>query len=153
MARAYIGIGSNLGDPPARVRAGIEALRALGEVVAVSSLYRSAPWGRGDQPSFVNAAVVLETALAPHALLRGLKRAERDLGRVAGERWGPREIDLDILDYEGVELHDEDLTIPHRHLAERAFALVPLAQIAPRYAALRDALGATERDAVEPFDG
>ena len=144
MARAYIGIGSNLGDSAANVREGIDRLRAYGVLVGVSSIYATVPWGKTDQPSFVNAAVALDTQLEPYALLRALKTAERELGRVEGERWGPRAIDLDILDYEGVVLQDTELTIPHARLAERAFALVPLAEIAPRYAALRDRLDARE---------
>ncbi len=136
MARAYVGLGSNLGDAEANVRAAIERLGCLGTLRATSSLYRSAPWGRRDQPAFVNAAVALDTELDPHALLAELKRAERELGREVGERWGPRLIDLDILDYEGRTLEGVELTVPHRHLAQRAFALVPLTEIAPQYRAL-----------------
>jgi 2-amino-4-hydroxy-6-hydroxymethyldihydropteridine diphosphokinase len=153
VARAYVGIGSNLLDPARQVRAAIDALRALGSVVAVSSLYRTTPWGTvRNQSDFINAAVALETQLDPHALLGALKTLECELGRdPAGERWGPRAIDLDILIYEGVEMAEPELTIPHPRLHERAFALVPLAEIAPQYAALRDALTQTERDAVALF--
>ncbi len=151
MARAFIGIGSNLGDAAASVRAAIARIGAFGEVEAVSSLYRTAPWGRTDQPPFVNAAAALRTRLEPHALLRALKAAEHELGRVPGERWGPRAIDLDILAYEGVRIESEELTIPHPRLEERAFALIPLAEIAAEYALLRDRLGDAELAGVEPL--
>jgi 2-amino-4-hydroxy-6-hydroxymethyldihydropteridine diphosphokinase len=139
--RAYIGIGSNLDEPEHQVRNAIEALRALGDVAAVSSLYRTTPWGKTDQPDFVNAVVALDTKLEPRPLLHGLKWLERDLGRVEdGERWGPRRIDFDILLYGDQEVHDNDLIVPHPRLRERAFALVPLVEIAPRYRPLLDEL-------------
>lgn len=146
--RAYIGIGSNLDDPVMQVRRGIAELRRLGVVAGVSSLYRTVPWGRRDQPAFVNAVVALDTQHAPHALLRALKALETQLGRSPGERWGPRAIDFDILDYAGERVDDAELVVPHKHLRERAFALVPLAEIAPQYAALRDALSPEERAGV-----
>ena len=108
-----------------------------------------------DQPPFVNAALALATALEPHALLAALKEIERELGRRPSFRWGPRAIDLDILAYDEVRIDEPALTIPHARLAERAFALVPLAEIAPAFAALRDALPAAELAAVErigPFE-
>jgi 2-amino-4-hydroxy-6-hydroxymethyldihydropteridine diphosphokinase len=147
--RAYIGIGSNLDEPEHQVRHAIEALRALGDVAVVSSLYRTAPWGKTDQPDFVNAVVALDTKLEPRPLLHGLKWLERDLGRVEdGERWGPRKIDFDILLYGDQEVHDNDLIVPHPRLRERAFALVPLVEIAPRYRPLLDALTPDERGGV-----
>jgi 2-amino-4-hydroxy-6-hydroxymethyldihydropteridine diphosphokinase len=145
MARAQIGIGANLGDAAATVRFAVERLAELGRVCSASSLYRSRAWGVTDQPDFINAAATLETELAPYALLAELKRLEAEIGRVPTFRWGPRSIDLDILDYDGVRLDAPELTIPHAGLRERAFALVPLAEIAPGYAALRDALPAAER--------
>ncbi len=141
MTRAYIGVGSNMDDPVRQVRSAIEALHAVGEVAAVSSLYRTAPWGKLDQPEFVNAAVALDTQLRPRPLLHALKWLERELGRdELGERWGPRRIDFDILAYGEERVDDGDLVIPHPRLRERAFALVPLAEIAPAYAPMRDAL-------------
>src|SRR5208283_3402498 len=140
LTRAYIGIGSNLDDPVRQVRKAIDALRALGEVTLASSLYRTAPWGKTDQPEFVNAAVALETDLRPRPLLQALKWLERELGRdEQGERWGPRRIDFDILAFGDERVDDGDLVIPHPRLHERAFALVPLAEIAPAYASMRDA--------------
>ena len=153
MARAQIGIGANLGDAAATVQFAIERLAELGTVTARSALYRTRAWGVTGQPDFINAAASLETELGPYALLAELKRLETEIGRVPTFRWGPRTIDLDILDYSGVRLDDPELTIPHLRLHERAFALVPLAEIAPAYAALRDALPAAARNEVERLAG
>jgi len=151
LALAYVGIGSNLGDSPARVRDAIAALASLGSVRAQSSLYRSAPWGKADQPAFVNAVVRLDTGLTPLALLDALKAIERRLGRTPGERWGPRAIDLDILTYDDERVELAALRVPHPHLYERAFVLVPLAEIDDRYRPARDALQASERDGVTRY--
>jgi 2-amino-4-hydroxy-6-hydroxymethyldihydropteridine diphosphokinase len=148
MARAYVGIGSNLEDPVSQVRSAIEILRSFGEVAAVSSIYRTAPWGKKDQPEFVNAVVLLVTLRSPHELLMGLKKAESELGRRGSERWGPRTIDFDILTYDDETIDEPDLKIPHPQMSERAFVLVPLAEIDSAYAAARDALPASERDGV-----
>lgn len=145
---AAIGIGSNLGDPAANVRAAFDLLARTGTVLARSSLYRSAAWGVADQPPFVNAAALVDTALEPHALLRALQRLEVEAGRVTTFRWGPRRLDLDILTYADLSVDDPDLVIPHPRLHERAFALVPLAEIDPRLAPLRDALPPGERAGV-----
>jgi 2-amino-4-hydroxy-6-hydroxymethyldihydropteridine diphosphokinase len=145
---AAIGIGSNAGDARARVRDAFDRLAALGTVVARSALYRTQPWGVTDQPAFVNAAASLDTALAPRALLAELKRIEDEAGRVPTYRWGPRVLDLDILTYGDLRVDEPDLVIPHARLPERAFALVPLAEIDPRYAELRDALPPGERAGV-----
>ena len=131
--RAAIGIGSNLGDPPANVRRAFSALARAGTVVATSRLYASKPWGKTDQPDFCNAVALLETPLSPRELLGELKALEGELGRTPGERWGPRLIDLDILTYGDRHIEEEDLQIPHPRLYERAFALVPLAEIEPSY--------------------
>ncbi|HET9097689.1 MAG TPA: 2-amino-4-hydroxy-6-hydroxymethyldihydropteridine diphosphokinase [Candidatus Baltobacteraceae bacterium] len=132
---AAIGLGSNLGAPARNVRRAMRALWELGTITAASGLYRSKAWGKTDQPDFCNAAVLLETALRPRELLMELKRLERRLGRKPGERWGPRVIDLDILTYDDLEVDEPDLCIPHPRLSERAFALVPLAEIDPRFEA------------------
>ena len=142
--RAYVAVGANLGDPAANVGRALDLLGELGTVAARSSLYRTKPWGKEDQPWFVNAVALLETALEPPALLERLRALERRLGRVPGERWGPRIIDLDLLAYDDMESGDETLRLPHPHLSERAFVLVPLAEIDERYAALRDRLEARE---------
>jgi 2-amino-4-hydroxy-6-hydroxymethyldihydropteridine diphosphokinase len=145
---AAIGIGSNAGDPEANVRHAFERLAETGTVIARSSLYRTAPWGVTGQPDFVNAAALVDTALDPHGLLAALKRIEADAGRVTTFRWGPRVLDLDILAYGDVRLDGPELTVPHARLRERAFVLVPLAEIDPRYAGLRDALPPGERAGV-----
>ncbi len=149
MTRALLGLGANLGDPIATLNDAKDRLGSLGMVTALSSLYRTPPWGVEEQPPFVNAALALETALDPDALLAALKALEAELGRVASFRWGPRAIDLDILAYDGVTRSDPVLTIPHARLLERAFVLVPLAEIDPAYLAARDALPAADVAAVE----
>lgn len=131
---AYIAIGSNLDDPVARVRAALDALAALPhtELVARSPLYGSTPMGPTDQPDYVNAAAHLATALSPHALLDHLQRLEAAAGRErGGPRWGPRQLDLDIIVYGDRRIADERLDVPHPGAAERGFVLVPLADIAP----------------------
>ena len=138
--RAYIAIGGNLGDAAATVVRAVVSLDELGKVTKASSLYETKAWGKTDQPDFVNAVALLETDLDPRALLAALKAMETRLGRVPGERWGPRAIDLDILTYDDELVENADLTIPHARMAERAFVLVPLAEIDERYAPLRDAL-------------
>jgi 2-amino-4-hydroxy-6-hydroxymethyldihydropteridine diphosphokinase len=148
MPVAAIGIGSNSGDAEANVRRAFERLAETGTVLARSSLYHTAPWGVTAQPPFVNAAALVDTELDPHGLLAMLQRIESDAGRVTTFRWGPRVLDLDILAYDGARIADAGLTIPHPRLNERAFALVPLAEIDPRYAALRDALPPGERAGV-----
>jgi len=149
MARAGIGLGSNLGDPAANVLAGIDALAETGTVLARSRLYRTKPWGRREQPDFCNAAAIVETALSPHDLLNRLKDLERRLGRTQTERWGPRAIDFDILFYDELHVDEPGLQIPHPRLRERAFVLVPLAEIDERYAADAAKLPPAERASVE----
>jgi 2-amino-4-hydroxy-6-hydroxymethyldihydropteridine diphosphokinase len=147
-ARAAIGIGSNVGDAQGHVRRAFERLGELGTVVARSPLYRSAPWGVADQDPFVNAAALIETVLEPHPLLAELKRIEAEEGRVVTFRWGPRVLDLDILAYGERRVDEPDLVIPHARLRERAFALVPLAAIDPRWIRALEALPPGERDSV-----
>ena len=131
--RAFIGLGGNLGDPRAAMRA---ALKLFDEdpatrVASVSSLYRTPPWGRTDQPDFLNAVAELRTRLSPRALLELCLSAEASLHRIREERWGPRSIDLDILIFDDLEIEEEGLRVPHPRMLERAFVLVPLAEIAP----------------------
>ncbi|HEY7872413.1 MAG TPA: 2-amino-4-hydroxy-6-hydroxymethyldihydropteridine diphosphokinase [Rudaea sp.] len=134
MENVYIGLGSNLADPRTQVENGLRALAALADsrLRRRSRLYRSAPWGRADQPEFVNAVAHLETTLTPRELLDRLLAIERAAGRERdGTRWGPRVLDLDILVFGTLELDEPGLHLPHPHLHERAFALAPLAEIAP----------------------
>ncbi|HXO17420.1 MAG TPA: 2-amino-4-hydroxy-6-hydroxymethyldihydropteridine diphosphokinase, partial [Candidatus Dormibacteraeota bacterium] len=142
--RAYIGIGSNEGDRHRNVERAVAALGDIGNVVLRSSLYRTAPWGKLEQPWFLNAVVLLETGLAPLLLLNALQAVEENLGRVRGERWGPRTIDLDLLLYDDLHINEPALRVPHPRLPERAFVLVPLAEIDDRFAPLRDSLRASD---------
>lgn len=128
---AYIGLGANLGDRLASLRRALRLLSAIAPVDAVSSLYETAPFGVADQPPFYNAVCRVRTTLEPQALLERLKAIERQLGRRPGPRWGPRPIDLDILLYDDLVLQTPELTIPHAGLPERAFVLIPLAELAP----------------------
>ena len=133
MTLAYVGIGANLGPREETLRRAVELLgRADGvEVVGVSELRETDPVGVVDQPPFLNGAVSVETTLSPRALLDLLLEIERSLGRVRGERWGPRVVDLDLLVY-GIEVLDEPgLHVPHPRLHERRFALEPLAEMNP----------------------
>ena len=134
LATAFVALGSNLDDPAAQVRAGFAALTRLPHtrLVARSSLYRSAPVGYADQPDFVNAVAAIETTLAPHALLDALLDIERARGRVRTFRNAPRTLDLDVLLYDDAVIDEENLIIPHPRLHERAFVLLPLAEIAPQ---------------------
>lgn len=133
--RAFVGMGGNIGDVANTLMEAIWALEALPQtsVRSQSDLYRSPPWGRTDQAEFINAVVELQTRLAPSILLDSLIEIEERFGRVrnADERWGPRTLDLDLLLYGDQTIQVPGLCIPHPHLHERAFVLVPLAQIAP----------------------
>jgi len=125
--RAYVGIGTNLGDRIGNIERALPQLAQIGTVLARSSIYRTRAWGRTDQPWFANAVVLLKTTKSPKALLQALQAAERSLGRTPGERWGPRTIDLDLLLYDDLEIDEPQLRVPHPHLHERAFVVVPLA--------------------------
>jgi 2-amino-4-hydroxy-6-hydroxymethyldihydropteridine diphosphokinase len=132
--RAYIGLGSNLDDPARQLRRALETLAQLPDtrLLAQSRLYRTPPWGMLEQPDFVNAVAELDTGLTPRQLLDALLRIEHAAGRVrADERWGPRVLDLDLLHMDGIQQHDANLSLPHPRIAERAFVLLPLAELAP----------------------
>lgn len=132
MSTAYIGIGSNLGSREENCERAIRLLSENGITVTKrSSIIETRPWGVTDQPEFVNMAVEIETSLKPEELLHILKKIEIETGRQPALRWGPRLIDLDILLYEDMVMKTTDLEVPHPHLAEREFALKPLAEIAP----------------------
>ncbi len=131
---AALGLGGNVGDVAA---AFVEALARLAatpgvSLAALSSVYRTPPWGKLDQPDFLNMSALVETTLPARALLKLCLDVERGLGRERRERWGPRLIDIDILAYGEATIDEPDLKVPHPRLAERAFALAPLAEIAPR---------------------
>lgn len=134
MTEAFIALGSNLGDARGQVLRAFDALAGLAHtrLIERSPLYLTPPWGVVDQPAFINAVAHIDTALSPHDLLDALLGIERAAGRVRdGERWGPRTLDLDVLHLDGVTLSDERLTLPHPRIAERAFVLLPLHDLAP----------------------
>ena len=156
-AEAFIALGGNVGD----VRASFDRAIALlcdgtqVRLTARSSDYRTPPWGVTDQPPFINAAIAVATTLSPHALLARAQDCERALGRDRAheQRWGPRPLDLDLLAYDDLAVNDATLTLPHPRLFERAFVLVPLAEIAPdRVIAgvrVRDALARADASGIE----
>jgi 2-amino-4-hydroxy-6-hydroxymethyldihydropteridine diphosphokinase len=128
-----LGLGSNIGDKPGNIKTALERLETehICRITAVSSLYRTAPWGPVAQESFANACALAVTELTPEALLAAVKRLESEMGRKTSMRWGPRLIDIDILFYGDRPLATPDLVLPHKELFNRAFVLVPLAEIAP----------------------
>jgi 2-amino-4-hydroxy-6-hydroxymethyldihydropteridine diphosphokinase len=136
MARAYVGLGANLGPKEVTLLRAVDLLAAEDgiEVLELSELHETAPVGVVDQPEFLNAAVALETTLSPRELLDVLLRVERELGRVRAERWGPRTIDLDLLVYGDETVDEPGLRVPHPRLHERRFALEPLAELEPELA-------------------
>ena len=160
MAEAFLALGGNVGD----VRATFERAVAMlcndtaVTLTARSSNYRTPPWGVTDQPAFLNAVIAVTTTLPPHALLARALDCESALGRDrAHERhWGPRPIDIDILAYDAIEMKNPDLTLPHPRLFERAFVLVPLAEIAPDRSIggirVREALARVDASGVERLD-
>lgn len=134
MARAYVALGSNLGDREATLRGAAERLGAVEgvRVVGVSELRETDPVGMVEQPRFLNGAVALDTDLSPRDLLDVLLGIERELGRVRdGARWGPRTLDLDLLVYDDVVVDEPGLRVPHPRLHERRFVLEPLADLDP----------------------
>lgn len=131
--RAAIGLGGNLGDVAAAFATALARLDARADcsVVARSSVWRTPPWGKTDQPDFLNMCALLDTTLGPHALLDVCLGLEAEAGRVRFERWGPRVLDIDLLAYGDLAVSDDRLVVPHPRMFERAFVLAPLAEIAP----------------------
>jgi 2-amino-4-hydroxy-6-hydroxymethyldihydropteridine diphosphokinase len=131
--RVFLGLGSNLGDRRAMLQSAVRAVGALPGTLltSVSHAYETDPFGRKDQPVFLNAALEFTTGFAPDELMPELRRIERELGRTEAERWAPRCVDLDILLYDGLTHETADLIVPHPGLPGRRFVLVPLCDIAP----------------------
>lgn len=153
MTQALLGLGANLGDRKAALLAAVQALGALPktQVLAVSALYETAPWGYTDQPDFLNAAVRIETSLSPHALLGACLGIEAHAGRRRSFANAPRPLDVDVLMVEGVRSDCPELLLPHPRMHERAFVLVPVCDVCPDgvfdgvdLAALRDAVECTD---------
>ena len=133
MSRAYLALGSNLGDRLAHLQSAVDALSAAADVdvVAVSRVYETAPVGGPAQDAYLNAVVAIDTEIDPHALLDLAQGIERQAQRVRAERWGPRTLDVDVLLFDDVRLDDPDLTVPHPRMWERGFVLAPLRDVAP----------------------
>jgi len=133
--RVFIGLGSNMGNRRVNCGKAVESLRVTPSLrlIRQSPLYETAPWGLYGQRPFVNAAIEIRTALGPFGLLALLKGVERELGRGHGRRWGPRVIDLDILFFGSRIVDTKMLRLPHSHFTERAFALLPMVDIAPDF--------------------
>src|SRR6201990_1060798 len=135
MANVIIALRGNVGDVAGTFKKAIEHICGMAQAVllARSSDYATPPWGEEDQPRFINACIEIETSLDPHALLFTLHKIEQKFGRDRSkeQRWGPRTLDLDLIAYDDVRLDKPELTLPHPRLFERAFVLVPLAEIAP----------------------
>jgi len=133
--QAWIGLGGNLGDAVATLHAALQELDGLPQtrLVRASKFYRTPAWGVAEQPDFINAVELLETRLSPRDLLDALLDIERAFGRERNrtERWGPRVLDLDLLLYDSAVIDEPGLCVPHPHLHERAFALLPLVEITP----------------------
>jgi 2-amino-4-hydroxy-6-hydroxymethyldihydropteridine diphosphokinase len=157
MAEALIALGGNVGDVRTTLTRAIEMLcdGTAVRLVARSSDYRTPPWGMADQPPFINCAIAAETDLSPQKLLERAQSVEREFGRdrAREQRWGPRTLDIDLIDHGGVTLETSVLTLPHPRALERAFVLIPLAEIAPDrcIAGMRitDALALLDRTGIE----
>jgi 2-amino-4-hydroxy-6-hydroxymethyldihydropteridine diphosphokinase len=160
MVEAFLGLGGNVGNARKTIDEAIMLLCGRGDIrlLARSSDYRTAPWGVEDQPAFINVCIAVETSLTPHRILARTQAVENALGRDRGKerRWGPRPIDVDLLAYDDLKLQTPELTLPHPRLFERAFVLVPLAEIAPERmiggVRLRDALARLDRSGVERLE-
>ena len=133
MAKLYIALGSNIGDRAANLKAAIKAIKPEVNATTCSPVYETPPWGYEDQPQFLNQVIEAETDLPPGELLAHLKGIEKKLGREKTFKNGPRVIDLDIIFYDDLVVNSPPLVIPHAHMQERAFVLIPLAVIAPDY--------------------
>lgn len=133
MIHVFLGIGTNLGDRERNLQEARAALSQRLEILKESSIYQTAPWGYLDQPAFLNQVIEAQTALSSLNLLDFLKQTENQLGRQANFRFGPRLIDLDILFYGNRIIQTSRLQVPHPRLTERAFVLIPLAEIAPEF--------------------
>lgn len=157
MPDIILGFGGNLGDPATTIRAALDRLGVEGAtILARSRLYRTPPWGPVAQPDFLNGCALARTDLGPRDLLALTQRIETEFGREREVRWGPRTLDIDILTYGDVAIDETGLTIPHPRMTDRAFVMVPLAEIAPDRIvsgrAVRDWAATIDRSGVTPVD-
>jgi 2-amino-4-hydroxy-6-hydroxymethyldihydropteridine diphosphokinase len=156
---ATLGLGSNIGDRVGNIEEAIERLTADGGVklVARSRFYRTAPWGVTDQDWFVNVCIAVKTDVPVRELLARSQAVENDMARVRTRRWGPRNIDVDILTFREQKIDEPDLIVPHPRIAERAFVLVPLKDVAPDLtiggASIDQMLSMLDASDVQPLDG
>jgi 2-amino-4-hydroxy-6-hydroxymethyldihydropteridine diphosphokinase len=159
MASAVIALGGNVGDVRATFKKAIANICGMAQAALLkrSSDYATPPWGHEDQAHFINACIEIDTSLDPHALLFVLHKVERKFGRdrAKEQRWGPRTLDLDLIAYDDVSIDKPELTLPHPRLFERAFVLVPLAEIAPDRVIggrrIVDALAEHSTEGIEPL--
>ena len=154
----YLGLGSNLGHREHNLRRAIRILRRYVRLRRASSVYETAPWGFGQQPAFLNCVLDVTATVAPSQLLSSVKSLEREMGRQPGLRYGPRLIDVDILFYGGQIIEYPELHIPHPRLHQRAFVLVPLAELAPellhptsKLTVAQLSVQVTDREGVKPW--
>lgn len=141
----FLLLGGNIGDVFQTFKKAYSLLEAnCGDIVCQSSLYKTAAWGKTDQPDFLNQVVQLKTSLSPIQLLKATQKIETSLGRVRHENWSERKIDIDILYYDDIILHSKKLNIPHLHIQDRLFTLIPLKEIAPKF--IHPALGKTNSE-------
>lgn len=150
----FLCLGTNLGEREANLSAAVSALKGFTTIIAVSPIYETAPWGYAQQPAFLNQVIEVETAISAADLLVRIKAIEEELGRQPTFRYGPRVIDIDILLYGQAQIHTPTLVVPHPRLAERAFVLVPLADLASELVVpgigrrVKDLLAAVDRAGV-----
>ncbi|MCK5075206.1 MAG: 2-amino-4-hydroxy-6-hydroxymethyldihydropteridine diphosphokinase [Calditrichia bacterium] len=129
MPWSFIGIGSNLGDRLENIQKAVQLINAEYKILSAASIYETPPYGYTDQSSFYNTVVKIETSHSSHELLENLMKIEKNMGRIRKKKWGPRNIDLDIIFYENEKSHTSKLKIPHPDYKNRAFVLIPLAEI------------------------
>jgi 2-amino-4-hydroxy-6-hydroxymethyldihydropteridine diphosphokinase len=154
----YLSLGSNLGDRYANLETAIQHLHPAIQLIKRSSIYETPPWGYEDQPPFLNMVVVGHTKYSPRKLLTIIKSIERNMGRIASFRYGPRLIDMDILFYDLLIHESRELIIPHPRITERAFVLIPLAEIAPDLVhpqldqTIKDLLGVLDTGGINKYE-